>query len=205
MKSDLRVAREALGNEGDHRTQRAQTVLGSQSSAFRTLSDTLARPRLSIGFFVIAVVFVGLAVWYVLQKFQNEARGPFENFKVSQLTNAGQTADAVVSPDGKYVAHVVDDGNEQSLWVRQISTASDLEIQRPATPKYEGLTFSVGSDYIYYNRRDIGAGSADLYRIPALGGEPRRVLGDLVSPIALSLMVFDWPLSVVILHQERRR
>lgn len=186
MISDLRAARAALGNEGEHRTQRLQLARGTHSSAFRTLSDTLARPRLSIGFFVIAIVCVGLAVWFILHKLQNTAPGPFENFQVRQLTNAGHTADAVISPDGKYVAHVVDDGKEQSLWVRQVSTSSDLEIQAPAAPKYEGLTFSGESDYIYYNRRDIGVGSADLYRIPALGGEPRRILADLVSPIALS-------------------
>jgi len=186
MISDLRAARAALGNEGEHRTQRLQLARGTHSSAFRTLSDTLARPRLSIGFFVIAIVCVGLAVWFILHKLQNTAPGPFENFQVRQLTNAGHTADAVISPDGKYVAHVVDDGKEQSLWVRQVSTSSDLEIQAPAAPKYEGLTFSGESDYIYYNRRDVGVGSADLYRIPALGGEPRRILADLVSPIALS-------------------
>ncbi len=186
MISDLRAARATLGNEGEHRTQRLQLARGTHSSAFRTLSESLARPRLSIAFFVIAIVCVGLAVWFILHRLLNTAPGPFENFKVRQLTNSGQTADAVISPDGKYVAHVVDDGKQQSLWVRQVSTSSDLEIQAPAAPKYEGLTFSGESDYLYYNRRDIGAGSADLYRIPALGGEPRRILADLVSPIALS-------------------
>ncbi len=186
MISDLRAARATLGNEGEHRTQRLQLARGTHSSAFRTLSESLARPRLSIAFFVIAIVCVGLAVWFILHRLLNTAPGPFENFKVRQLTNSGQTADAVISPDGKYVAHVVDDGKQQSLWVRQVSTSSDLEIQAPAAPKYEGLTFSGESDYLYYNRRDIGAGSADLYRIPALGGEPRRILANLVSPIALS-------------------
>jgi len=185
MAGDLRAARLGLNDKSGHRTQRIHVVPG-HSSALRTLSDSLAQPRLSIAFFAFVMVCVALAGWAIWHRLQKKVPGPFENITVKQLTNAGNTADAVISPDGKYVAHVVDDGKQQSLWVRQVSTSSDIEIQAPANPKFEGLAFSSESDYIFYNRRDTTAGSSDLYMIPVLGGKARRILSDLTSPIALS-------------------
>ncbi|HEY6119559.1 MAG TPA: protein kinase [Pyrinomonadaceae bacterium] len=185
MAGDLHAARLGLNDQSGHRTQRIHVSSG-HSSALRTLSDSLAQPRLSIGFFAIVMVCVALAGWAIWRRAQRRAPVPFENLTVRQLTNAGNTADAVISPDGKYVAHVVDDGNQQSLWVRQVSTSSDIEIQPPSTTKYEGLTFSKDSDYIFYNQRQTVAGSSDLYMIPVLGGSPRRVVSDLISPVTLS-------------------
>ena len=181
---DLRMSRMSLDDKSGHRTQRLHQVAG-HSSALRTLSDSLARPRLSIGFFALVMLCVALTLWAIWHRSQRRSVA-FENHTFRRLTNAGNTADAVISPDGKYVAHVVDDGKQQSLWIRQVSTSSDIEIQPPANPKYEGLTFSKDSDYIFYNRRDTAVGSADLYMIPVLGGSPRRILADLISPIALS-------------------
>ena len=186
MVADLRATRNALDNEDGHRTQRLVASKPSHSSAFKSISESLRRPRLSIGFFAFAIVCVGLAIGLIWPRPPITQPVPFENFKVRQLTNAGQTADAVISLDGKYVAHIVDDGRQESLWIRQVSTSSDIEIQPPAASKHEGLTFSRDSDYIFYNRRDIGVDSADLYRIPTLGGESRRVLADLAGPISLS-------------------
>ncbi len=184
--ADLQATRPGLSNEAGHRTQRLVPTRVSHSRSFKSISDSLRRPRLSIGFFAFVIVCAGLAVWLIFQRSHITQPVPFKNFNVRQLTNAGHTADAVISPDGKYVAHIVDDGRQQSLWIRQVSTSSDIEIQAPAASKYEGLTFSRESDYIFFNRRDIGAGRANLYKIPTLGGESRRILADLASPIALS-------------------
>jgi Tol biopolymer transport system component/DNA-binding winged helix-turn-helix (wHTH) protein len=104
----------------------------------------------------------------------------FQTFEVRKLTSTGASIEAAISPNGKYVAHVVDELGSQSLWTRQTATPNDLEIMPPADVRYLGLTFSHDSDWIYFVRDN------DLFLIAALGGAPRKLLSGLSSPITLS-------------------
>ena len=50
-----------------------------------------------------------------------------------RLTSTGKVTDAAISPDGKYVVHVVNDGEQQSLWMKQVSSpTSEVQINAPA-------------------------------------------------------------------------
>ena len=74
--------------------------------------------------------------------------------KISNLTTTGQITHAAISPDGKYVAHVVEDQGKESLWVRQVATTSSQQIVAPADVDYMGLTFSTDGNFIYYTVRE---------------------------------------------------
>src|SRR5882672_10279195 len=105
--------------------------------------------------------------------------------RITRLTDTGKSRAAAVSPDGKYVVHVVEDAGQQSVWVRQVAIASDVQIIPPAEVKYTGLTFSHDGNYIYFVRevmKDLGL----LYRLPTLGGTSRKLITDVDSPVALS-------------------
>ena len=109
-----------------------------------------------------------------------------QNMQVTQLTTSGKSLDAVISPDGKYVAHVIDDGSKQSLWVRQVATASNVQIVPPAEITYQGIAFSPDGNYIYINmwdRKSVGA----IYQVPVVGGAaPRKVINDVLGGISVS-------------------
>jgi hypothetical protein len=49
----------------------------------------------------------------------DQTRSSFQQMKMTKLTSTGKAADAAISPDGKWVVHVVQDGVQQSLWMRQ--------------------------------------------------------------------------------------
>jgi Tol biopolymer transport system component/DNA-binding winged helix-turn-helix (wHTH) protein len=104
----------------------------------------------------------------------------FERFEVRKLTSTGASIEAAISPNGKYVAHVVDQLGSQSLWTRQTATPNDIEIVAPAEARYLGLTFSHDSDWIYFVR------DSELFLIAALGGAPRKLLSGVASPVTLS-------------------
>ena len=74
--------------------------------------------------------------------------------KVTMLTTTGNVRQAIISPDGKYLAYVEREAGGQSLSVRQIATASTVQIVPPADTSYRGLTFSSDGNYIYYVRAD---------------------------------------------------
>ena len=69
---------------------------------------------------------------------------------MTRLTNTGKSRMASISPDGKYVVHVIEDGGKQSLWVRQVAIRNNVQIVAPAEVQYFGMTFSPDGNYIYY-------------------------------------------------------
>ena len=73
---------------------------------------------------------------------------------ITKLTDSGKAFTAAISPDGKYVVHVVSDAGLQSLWIRHIATNSNTQITPPTESRYSGLTFSPDGNYIYFTRND---------------------------------------------------
>src|SRR5229473_298241 len=112
---------------------------------------------------------------------------PVERMSVENLTNSGHVSLARISPDGKYLLHVLDENGLQSLWLRHIPTGSNTQVVTPAATRYSGLTFSPDGNYIYFVRREDSEQSiASLYDAPMLGGTPRLLIKDVDSPISFS-------------------
>src|SRR5262249_48226895 len=90
--------------------------------------------------------------------------------EMTRLTSSGTAGLAAISPDGKYVVHVVVEPAQQSLWMRQVATSSNVQIVAPAPVRYDGLTFSPDGNFVYYSTYPQAASIATLYTIPVLGG-----------------------------------
>jgi eukaryotic-like serine/threonine-protein kinase len=104
----------------------------------------------------------------------------------ARLTNSGNAALAAISPDGKYVAHVKNEPGATSLWMRQTATASDVQIVPPIPVHYDGVTYSPDGNHVYFVTYPFSAGVGTLYRVPALGGTPEKILEDVDSRISFS-------------------
>jgi Tol biopolymer transport system component len=96
--------------------------------------------------------------------------------QVTRLTDNGKAGQIAISPDGRYVAWVVRDGELQSLWVRQVATGSDIQIVPPKIVYFTGVSFSTDGNYLYFahsweNNFNFNA----LYQIPSLGGSPTQI------------------------------
>jgi len=70
--------------------------------------------------------------------------------------------------------------------VRQTATRSDIRIIPPTAEYYVGLTFSPDGNYVYYVRSTNPYVAGALFQIPALGGESRKVVDRVDSPVAFS-------------------
>jgi serine/threonine protein kinase/dipeptidyl aminopeptidase/acylaminoacyl peptidase len=145
---------------------------------------------------VLAVfVLAGLVGFYrfIIQKSSNQTGTRTnavagQNMKIQRLTANGKVEGAAISPDGKYVAYVVKDGNRQSLWTRLITVnSSPLQIVSSAEVNYSGQTFSPDDTSIYYVTSDSkNALYGALYQVPVLGGATKRILTNIASSIAFS-------------------
>lgn len=183
--ADLRSTRLELTGDDSHRTQRLVPSKPSHSSAFKSISDSLRRPRLSITVFALTLIVVVAGAWLVIRL--GRTTPPFQNMRMMKLTNSGKTVDAAISPDGKYLAEVVEDGGLQSLWLRQVGEPiASKQIVAATDGQYEGLTFTPDGNNIYYVVWENNAQHDALYKIAVLGSSPQKIPVDLVSPVSLS-------------------
>ncbi len=130
---------------------------------------------------VVAALAIGL---YMFFKWSRPA--PFTRMKVNRITFTGKAWGAAISPDERFIVHIVSDAGRQSLEVRQVATNTNQEIIPPAEVFYRVLTFSRDSNYIYYVMQEKANPIAYLYRKPVLGGEAARLLANAGSRISLS-------------------
>lgn len=110
---------------------------------------------------------------------------PFAAEKLSTNGNVGQ---AVISPDGKYVVYVNGFGGEkQSVWLRQLESANNVEIIPPTEDFYAGLALSPDGNFLYFSRRPRNFdGQADIYRVSVFGGVAQKIIGETQGWISLS-------------------
>jgi eukaryotic-like serine/threonine-protein kinase len=97
--------------------------------------------------------------------------------KIGRITKSGNAANVAISPDGRYVVYALQDGEKQSLNVRQIVTGSDVQILPPDEVAIWALTFSPDGNYIDFVRSEKNNPiNTFLYRMPVLGGTPHLAM-----------------------------
>ena len=136
---------------------------------------------------VLGLLVVVAAIFGIYSFVHRSRILPFEHYSITKLTNNGQVSLATISPDGKYLLHVLDSNGPQSLWLLHIPTGSNTQVVAPMATQYQGLTFSPDGNYIYFFRRDESEQTlSSLYRAPVLGGSPQLIVRDVDSPITFS-------------------
>ncbi len=142
---------------------------------------------------MVTVLLVVGGIGFAIYKFgwpDNPAASgaPFQSIKIERLTSNGKATQAVVSPDGKQVVYVIDDGGKRSLWLRQVATASDVRLTEPTSEVfYRALTISPDGNFLYYVYGGTSIRNRDLFRMPLLGAaSPTKVIEDVGSPVGVS-------------------
>jgi len=133
-----------------------------------------------------AVIIAAGFGWYKYYWSRPAKPAPFQQMQITKLTFTGKATNAVISPDGKQVVYVVDDGGRRSLWLRQVATATDVQLAAPEDIYYFSLTISPDGNFLYYAYGGTTIQNRVLYRMPVLGGTPRKVVDDIGSPIGFS-------------------
>jgi len=137
----------------------------------------------------VAIIFAALVVVfaYGLYKFAIQKRPVISSpaVKITRLTATGKVWAGVISPDGKQVVYTVDDAGQQSIWVRQVVTSSNVQIVPPSEASYAAFSFTHDGNYVYFIKREKN-GPDSLYQMPALGGVARKIAENVDSRAVLS-------------------
>jgi len=165
---------------GDSPIQRA-----SGSSA---VISAARQHKLSTGLTAGLILALLAAAAYGIYAYVTRTRStPFQDISVTKVTDTGNEVFAAISPDGKYVLCVSRKNGLASLWLHNVPTNSNTQVEPPADLYYNGLRFSPDGNYFYFGRSDPG--NADLkflYRAPLLGGTPQKLISDMDSNITFS-------------------
>ncbi|HET6647359.1 MAG TPA: protein kinase, partial [Pyrinomonadaceae bacterium] len=167
-------------------------VRKTNSTAEYLVAEIKSHPKALVfvlGVIALVALAVVLSVAYLLTAKQAPSSNVFNssrNMKIARLTSSGTADKAAISPDGKYLVHVASETGQQSLRVRQVNTHSDVQIVPPSDVQYAGLTFSRDGDFIYYVATEKNSSTSNLFQIPVLGGNQRRVLSNVGSAVTFS-------------------
>src|SRR5262249_1393794 len=81
--------------------------------------------------FGLAVVSIGFGVYRAFIRTTLRSAGRFQTINFTKLTTNGNALLSAIAPDGKYVAYVRSEAGKQSLWLRQVGSAGNLEVIPP--------------------------------------------------------------------------
>jgi serine/threonine protein kinase/Tol biopolymer transport system component len=183
LRNDLRLLKEDLDTGVAERAQPSSHI--SQSTVLpSTVSRMPSAARLAVAAAAVLAIAVAGGWWYARRPATTSAPA-FANITMRRLTNTGTASLAAISPDGRYVVHVDGDFDKPSLWMRQASTASSVQIVPPMAGAYAGLAFSPDGEAVLYVFGPEG-GVLSLFQIPVLGGPPRKLVQDINTAPAFS-------------------
>lgn len=188
-----RIIRKCLAKSPDERYQSMRDVALDLRELRRQLesgpvapveapgrSASTRGPAMVIG---VALVLLAAAAAYWFTPRRDTA--PRADLSMERLTRSGTAIDAVISPDGRYLAYVESDAGTQSLWYRQVSAGRPLQLVS-TTGGFWGIELSDDGTTIYYVIKSPTEPLGTLFSIPVLGGTPRRLLSGIDSAVTFS-------------------
>ncbi|MFP5247030.1 MAG: protein kinase domain-containing protein, partial [Thermoanaerobaculia bacterium] len=95
------------------------------------------------------------------------------------LTYSGHDYSPSVSPDGKLIAFASSRDGVQRIWLKQVAGGSEVALTQGPD---DFPRFTPDSSAILYIHGQLQQGGpASLWRVPVVGGDPRRILDDVIS------------------------
>jgi Tol biopolymer transport system component/DNA-binding winged helix-turn-helix (wHTH) protein len=162
----------------------------------RSEAERGGHPTRAAVLIALAVVLTFAAAVFLVFKFvvrrqtapEQQPRVAFQSMQVTRLPVTGEVREAVISPDGKYVAYVANGPDQQSIWIKQVGANSAAQQIVPPTAAtfYGALAFAPGGDHVYYVAYKFDSLFSTLYQVPLLGGSTKRILDNVHSPITFA-------------------
>jgi serine/threonine protein kinase len=158
----------------------ARAEHGSSGSA---LVEAARQHKAGLGVVVaVVLLLVAAAAFGIYNLFFSAHSQPFQSIKITKISGTHNARIGAMSPDGNYLAYVVNSEGNESLWLRHLASESNVQIIPPEHVQYAALRFSPDGNHIYLSHTQLAGGPAseeyDLYRIPVLGGTPQLLVKD---------------------------
>jgi len=127
-----------------------------------------------------AIGTAAILLWFRPGGHGSEAQpAAFRTMRISPATSSGKVGYAALSPDARYLVYTRASSEGSSLWLRQLATGTDAQLLPPQGARMLWTpVFTPDGSYVDYRLSDEQRNYATLYRMPALGGTPRKIAFD---------------------------
>jgi serine/threonine protein kinase/Tol biopolymer transport system component len=180
-----RIVRHCLEKERDQRFQSATDLAFALESLSGSSQEVLRRPSASS--FVakgagssrnrhFVASLAGIAAIGVVLGVLLRPRPPEEPPFVRSLTYSGHDYSPAASPDAHMVAFVSDRDGTARIWIKELAGGGEAAITQGPD---DFPRFSPDGSTILFSRQE--GPHASLFRVPVLGGEPRKLVEDAVD------------------------
>jgi serine/threonine protein kinase/Tol biopolymer transport system component len=162
------------------------TLMATGTSSGSALATAAREHKTSIGVVAAAaLLLIAAAGFGIYSLFFSHASVPFQSVKIVKVSGTHNARLGAMSPDGKYLAYVLNEEGNESLWLRHMATESNVQIVKAEHVQYAAICFSLDGSYIYFSHTELASGPEsqdyDLYRTPVLGGNPQILIKDIDS------------------------
>ena len=149
------------------------------------------RPNIRRLYMAIAAAFIPIVMasglWYARSNGRGNAPLLLAPYAVEKISADGNVLNAVISRDGQNVVYTHGFEGKQSIWLKQLTTSNNTQIQAPGDYFYYGLALSPDGNTLYFNRRPkLMERQGDIYQVAIFGGVPVKVVGEAQGPISIS-------------------
>lgn len=132
---------------------------------------------------IFAITGTAFGLTYYYRKDHN-FKLPEELLPFAKMTTSGKVLEAVISPDGKGLMYLVEDGPRQNLLYQNIKDKRDRLIYSTKDTEVGGLAFSRFNDFVYFVKSSPAP--SELFKIPITGGVTPKILTNIASAVATS-------------------
>ncbi len=177
-----RVVDHCLEKRPEDRFQSARDLafaLGASVGSASTRSgpapsiDVPRRPSSRAALVAAGALLAGLAGGALLHRQLGGVRAAEKPIDVRYLTYSGQDFSPTSSADGRSVAFRSDRDGHARIWLKQLSTGTEVALTEG--PLDDFPQFAPDGSTVLFTRIAAG-GSRALFKVPVLGGEPRRIV-----------------------------
>lgn len=132
---------------------------------------------------IFLLIIGGIAIWYFTRQTKPTQflTLKIENLKPQKLSTNGDINEATLSRDGKFFVYaLVENENKQSLWLRRIGSMNAINLVPAAKVDFRSITVAADNDSVYY-AISVENSKDNLYQVPILGGNSRKIIDDIAS------------------------
>jgi serine/threonine protein kinase len=187
LKRDTETGRTGAVSAASTSTSATNQVLSHSSSSAILLGEAKKHKGVVAGIISGLLILIIVPAVFLIRGREPATQWSLEGMKVSRVTRSGAATNVAISPDGRYTAYVVSEGEKESLNVLQLVTGSTVQILPPEAVHFWGLNFTPDGNYVDFNRSSKNnLFNTYLYQIPVLGGTPRLRVREGVDGTATS-------------------
>src|SRR5580693_748070 len=134
------------------------TERGSSASALVTAAR---QHKGSVGVMVaVVLLLIAAAAFGIYSLFFFARSQPFQSIKITKISGTHNARIGAMSPDGNYLAYVLNSEGNESLWLRHLASESNVQIIPPEHVQYAALRFAPNGSHIYFSHTLLVSGPA---------------------------------------------